>query len=286
MDVANKEKWYSRLFRILNSTFCFTIAYTLITYGGYFAMGMVGKIFGFDANIYYYGIRFILNNQKWAKLKITFIFSTYPFTALLFGLLMLYLYSKAKEIKSIFNLFFVWCFVIGASMFVSQGLMASLGANEFNSPFYQHFAVVFAWWYMPQPFVYMLNLPFVVLFLYFTIHYPKMFLRFSYSYSKVNKVSRRRKYFIEVAVVPFIVGGVATSILTFPMNIFVHALYLMFIGLSLLLGWVALHYIQVMKDDVLRYNSLQKFNYFLLVATIVVMGYVVMTWEGVYLSLF
>lgn len=284
MDIASKEKWYSKLFRILNSSICFSLAYTLITYGGYFAMGIVGKVFEFDANIYYYGVRFILNNQKWTKFKITFIFTTYPLFALIFGLLMLYIFNKGREVKTVLNLFFVWCFVIGASIFTCQGLVASMGANEFNSPFYQHFAVVFAWWFLPQPFVYMLNLPFIALFLYFTIHYPKMFLRFSYSYSKVNKVSRRRKYFIEIAVVPFIIGAVATTILTFPMNIFMHFIYLMFMALSLILGWVALHYLEVMRDDVLRYKSLQQFNYFLLVAIVLVMGYVVVTWRGIFLS--
>lgn len=284
MDIASKEKWYSKLFRILNSSICFSLAYTLITYGGYFAMGMVGKVFKFDANIYYYGVRFLLNNHKWTKLKITFIYTTYPLFALIFGLLMLYIFNKGREVKTVLNLFFVWCFVIGTSVFVSQGLVASLGANEFNSPFYQHFAVVFAWWFLPQPFVYMLNLPFIALFLYFTIHFPKMFLRFSYSYSKVNKVSRRRKYFIEIAVVPFIIGAVATTILTFPMNIFMHFIYLMFMALSLIIGWVALHYLEVMRDDVLRYKSLQQFSFFLLVAVILVMGYVVVTWRGIFLS--
>ncbi|MBL0310426.1 MAG: hypothetical protein IPP77_12350 [Bacteroidetes bacterium] len=285
MDIANKEKWYNKLFRILNSSICFSLAYTIMTYGGYFAMGLVGKVFKFDANIYYYGVRFLLNQNKWTKFKITLIFTTYPFFALIFGLLMLYLFSKIKEVRTVLNLFFVWCFVIGSSIFVSQGLVATMGANEFNSPFYQHFSVVFAWWFMPPAFVYALNLPFIVLFLYFTIHYPKLFLRFSYSYSKVNKVSRRRKYFAEIAIVPFIIGSVATTILTFPMNIFMHFVYLMFISISLIIGWVALHYLEMMRDDVLRYRSLQQFNYFLLIAVILVMGYVVVTWRGIFLSL-
>jgi len=284
MDIASKEKWYSKLFRILNSSICFSLAYTLITYGGYFAMGLMGNIFKFDANVYYYGVRFLLNNNKWTKLKITFIFTTYPLFALAFGLLMLFLFTKGKEVRTVINMFFIWAFVIGSSVFVSQGLVASLGANEFNSPFYQHFAVVLAWWYMPLPFIYALNLPFLALFAYFTIHYPKMFLRFSYSFSKVNKVSRRRKYFTETAIVPFIIGAVATTILTFPMNIFMHGMYLMFIGLSLILGWVALHYLEIMRDDVLRYKSLQKFSFFLLLSLILLMGYVKITWRGVFLS--
>lgn len=245
-------------------------------------MAVVGKLFKLDANLYYFGIRFLLNGNKWSKLKVSIIYSTYPFFALLFGLLMLFLFDKIKRKPLVLNVFFVWCFVIGTSFFAAQGIIASFGANEFNSPFYQNFAVVYAWWFLPVPFVYAINILFVVLMLYFSINYPKLFLRFSYSFSKVNKSSRRRRYFIETAVVPFILGAIVTSAITFPMNIFIHAIYLLVIGISLLISWVALFYLEILQDEVLKYKVLQKFSFAILFVFALFVAFIKISWRGIF----
>jgi len=285
VDLKAKEKWDSKLFRIVNSTACFSLAYILITWGGYFAMATMAKIFKFDSNVYYYGIRFLLNGHKWDRMKVSFIFSTFPVFALIVGLLMLYIYVKGRNLKSNVNVFLLWGFVIGTSMFTSQAFLASMGANEFNSPFYQHLGVVFAWWFLPVALVYAFNLPFTILFLYFAINSPRHFIRFAYSYAKVNKMERRRKYFVEVAIVPFILGAVITTMVTFPMNMFVHFVYLFSIGLSLVIGWVALFYIEVMKDDVLAYKSLQKFGFIFLIALVFLIFFVKASWRGIFFGL-
>lgn len=285
VEVKGREQWHSKLFRILNSAVCFSLAYIIITWLGYWAMGAMGKVFKFDANIYYYGIRFLLNNQKWTKLSVTFIYLTYPLFALVFGLLMLYIFDKGRKLRATMNVFFVWCFIIGTSMFSAQAFIASLGANEFNSPFYQNLAVVFAWWFIPPPVIYAFNLPFAALLIYFSINYPRHFMSFAYSYAKVNKMERRRKYFFETAIVPFIIGSVITTAVTFNMNLFIHAIYLLTIGVSLVISWVALFYIEILKDDVLHYKGLQKFGFLFVVALIFLVFFVKVFWRGIYFSL-
>ncbi|HLP50425.1 MAG TPA: hypothetical protein VK154_06040 [Chitinophagales bacterium] len=284
LDTKGKEQWYDKLIRIFNSTVCFCLAYALITFGGFFSMALIGKFFKFDANIYYFGIRFMLNGHKWSRLKVSLIFSAYPIFALLFGLAMLYIFDRIKRKPALLNVFLVWCFVIGSCFFVAQGLIASFGANEFNSPFYQNFAVVFAWWFLPPPFVYAFNIFFAVLLLYFSINYPKMFLSFSYSFSKVNKSSRRRQYFIETAVVPFLLGAVATTALTFPMNIFVHSIYLLVIGVSLLVSWIALFYLEILKDDVLKYKVLQSPGFVMTFMLALLVIFIKVYWRGIFIS--
>jgi|ERR1043165_8500784 hypothetical protein len=282
LDTKGKEQWYDKLWRIVNSTVCFTLAYTLITFGGFFTMALVGEFFKFDANIYYFGIRFLRNNHPWSKFAVSAIYSTYPVFALLFGLAMLYLYDKIKRRPSLLNVFFVWCFVIGASFFISQGLLASMSSLEQASPFYQHFAVVYAWWFLPLPFVYATNVFFFALLLYFSINYPKLFLSFSYSFSKVNKSSRRRRYFLETAVVPFILGALITTAITYPMNIFVHAIYLLIIGVSLLVSWIALFYLEILKDDVLKYKVLQQFGFVMIFALVGFVVFIKIYWRGIF----
>ena len=284
LDTKGKEQLYDKLIRIFNSTVCFCLAYALITFGGFFSMALIGKFFKFDANIFYFGIRFMLNGHKWSRLKVSLIFSAYPVFALLLGLAMLYIFDRIKRKPALLNVFLVWCFVIGSCFFVAQGLIASFGANEFNSPFYQNFAVVFEWWFLPPPFVYAFNIFFALLLLYFSINSPKMFLSFSYSFSKVNKSSRRRQYFIETAVVPFLLGAVATTALTFPMNIFVHSIYLLVIGVSLLVSWIALFYLEILKDDVLKYKVLQTPGFVMAFMLALLVIFIKVYWRGIFIS--
>ncbi len=290
LDTKGKEQWSDKLIRIINSTVCFTLAYAVINFGGFFSMAMVGKFFGMAANIYYFGIRFMLNGNKWTKMKVSLIYSAYPVFALLFGLAMLYIFDRIKRKPALLNVFLVWAFVIGTSIFTAQGIIASVGVSEFNSPFYQNFAVVFSWWFLPAHFVYATNVLFAVLLLFFSVNYPKLFLSFSYSFSKVNKSSRRRRYFLETAIVPFILGALLTTAILFDKtalaryHIFVHIIYLMIIGISLLISWVALLYLEILKDDVLKYKVLQSFGFVMLFMLACFIGFIKIYWRGIFIS--
>ncbi len=284
LEIRGKEQWYSKLFRMVNSAVCFSIAYIILTYLHWVAMALVGNVFKLDAFVYYFGIKFMLVNEEWTRLKVTLIYASGPIFFLLGGFFCIYFYSRLKKFPTLLNVLFLWGFVIGTSAFCAQGVIGSLGAKQYNSPFYQGFTVVYAWWRIPEAGVYFFTLPFAILLVYFAVNYSRLFLIFAYSYTKVNKLSRRRKYFVEVAIVPYIIGCLITSAVTFPMNIFVHAVYLLTIGVALVVAWLALFYIEVMKDDVVKYKSLQSLSFGYIIFLGLVIGFVVLTWKGIYLS--
>src|SRR5438046_2005384 len=116
MDIQRgREKWHQRLTRIVNSTACFSLAYILITYLFWFVMGLAGLLLKLDSFVYYYGIKYVMNDRDWSRLKITFIFSSGPLFCLFLGLLCLFLFQRLKDFKSIFNVFLIWTFVIATS---------------------------------------------------------------------------------------------------------------------------------------------------------------------------
>ncbi|MCS6935168.1 MAG: hypothetical protein NZM35_08480 [Chitinophagales bacterium] len=277
-----QELWHSKLFRFLNSAVCFSLAFMVMAYSQWFVMALVGMLFKFDALVYYYGIRFIYH--EWNRKTITFIYGAASLYPLLYGLLCLYIYDKISETKSVLSLFFVWGFIIGTASFCAQAVTGSLGAGEYNSPFYHNFAVVLAWWRMPNFVNYVLNIPALALFGYFAVNYARPVLRFSYSYSKVNKVQRRRSYFTETAILPFIPGALICLYATFPWNVWITLVYLAAIMLSLGVAWYALYYIDVMKDDILRYKSLQKPAYVLAVILVAFVIYVKYTYGEVHVG--
>ena len=285
LELRGKEQWYSKLFRIANSAVCFSIAYILLTYLHWLIMALVGNVFKFDAFVYYFGVKFLLVGEVWTRFKVTFIYASGPAFFLVAGLFGLYFYSRMKKFPTILNVVFLWLFVIGSAAFCAQGAIACLGAGQYNSPYYQGFTVVYAWWRVPEVIVYFLIIPFAITLMYFSVNYGRLFLIFAYSYTKVNKLDRRRRYFLEVAIIPYILGCIITTAVTFPMNIFVHAIYLLTIGLGLGLAWLALFYVELPKDEVVKYKSLQNFSFGYAIVLGVIIGYVVLTWKGIYISL-
>jgi hypothetical protein len=169
------EKWFERMFRVINSTVCFSLAYIFITFSSWFVMGLAGLLIRFDSFIYYYGIKYIHNDRDWTKLKVSFIFSSASLYCLGLGLFCWFLFRRLKNFKMLFNIFLVWVFIIGTTMFCSQALIAILGANKYASPFYQNWAVVYAWWHLPSIVVYFLALPVLGLFGYSRLTTPSLF---------------------------------------------------------------------------------------------------------------
>ena len=285
---AKKEKFRSKFGRVANSAMCFVIAYMFIMFFFYIVTALMGKIFGFEAHVYYYGVRFELGRHTWNRVNVFFIwgFGTF-FTAVLGGLFS-YLFSKYKERMILVNVFLLWGAVICFSMVSAQGFLPCLQPGEYVSPFYQNLSVVFAWMFVPVPILYILGLLFAVFLAFFSIYSSKPFLSLSYSFSKVNKKSRKQKYFFETVMLPYIVAS--AIILTFTYNtyqlmnfIFLNVIYLGTVGLSVIVMFFVININDMKVDEVLRYKILQKTNTVLFVVFIMTLSFFAITYRGFYL---
>lgn len=283
-DSKGQEGWFSKLSRVLNSAVCFSIAYIFFMEGYWVATALVGNFFKMDAFVYYYDVKLMLHEQEWFLKNVILIFSAGPLFSLVFGLLCLYLYNKLKAVTQPFSLILLWGYVIGVSMFCGQSLIASLGANQYNSPYYTGLSVVFAWLYFPMALIYLLNVPFVLLLTFFAVNTGPLFLRMSYSYTKVNKLSRRRSFLLEIAIAPFIVAAAVTTGITFPKGIFLHSTYIFAVAVFVFIMWYSMAYIEIMKDDVLKHKWLQTLNPYIIFVMVVFIALVITTWEGIYFS--
>ena len=116
IELKGKEQWYSKLFRMINSAACFSLAYIILTYLHWIVMALVGNVFKFEAFVYYFGIKFILVDQVWTRFKVTFIYVSGPLFFLVAGLFCLYFFDKLKKFPTMLNVFFLWAFVIGSFM--------------------------------------------------------------------------------------------------------------------------------------------------------------------------
>lgn len=286
----NTEQWYSKLFRVFNSAVCFSLAYLLLTYAFWFATGFASRIYKFDAKVYYYGIKFILNNHSWTATKVTLIYLAGPVFCLIAGLIARVAFRESKKEKTMISVFLLWLSIIGSCIFVAQGIVAILGAYQYQSSYYHGLAVVLSWWRVPMFVIYLIGAGCIALLIYFAINYARPFLLFSYSYSKVNKLSRRRKYFFETAMAPFVLGAFITSLVTMTMslpynvNMPVHVIYLSVIAFALIVAWYALSYIEVLKGDISRFKSLQQPNLVFVIFLGAVWVFIYFSFRGMWVS--
>jgi hypothetical protein len=169
-------------------------------------------------------------------------------------------------------------------MFSGQFVIAALGAQEFNSPFFQNLTVAFAWIYMPLIFIYLLTIPALALMGFLATRVSKPFLSLSYSYSKVNKPPRRRKYFLETVIAPCILGSLAVLAFTFPLNVYINLVYILMIIISISIAFVIIPSQELQIDEVLRYKKLQEINVSIVIFWGILLLLFLLTWKGIVLA--
>ena len=284
-----REKWLSKLFRILNSAFCFASVYLALHYLHWVIVAVSGTAFDLNAFLYYHGVKFLMNGHPWDKEMVVLTYVGAPIIMLALGLFAMATYSRTKYLASIANVFLLWTYVIGVGFFLSQAAISSVGVNAQLSAFYIDWAPVFVWLNVPAIAVYALNIPFVFLMFYFGANTSMPFMRLAYSSTKINKVERRQKYFAETVILPFIIGALLVLAVGFPMgvtafreNFIVHGIYLLVIAAMLVVGWVSLAYLNINRDDLVRYKNLQVLSLGAVVAAVLAAVFIKVTWAGIY----
>lgn len=266
----------------------FVIAYMIIIFFFSLATALMGKVFGFDSHMSYSGVTFEIGRHKWDRLNILFIWSAGTFFTIFVGGIFAYLFMQLKERVLLGNLVFLWGSVIAFSIVGAQGILPCLQPGEYLSPFYNNLAVVFAWFYFPVPVLYGIGVLFTAFLAFFSIYTSKPFLAFSYSFSKVNKTERKRKYFFETVILPYFLGaGVILSYTYYTYQsvnfIFLNMVYILCIAASLVVSFFVININDMKVDEVLRYKKLQKLNPVMFIVFIAILIFFAITSKGFYL---
>jgi len=281
-----REKNDSKLARVLNSAMAFMIAYLLVMGFLYMSAAVMGKLFGFDVQVYYYTVKFQLGRQGWTSFNTSWIYGVSTLILAGVGMVSLYAYHYFKAKLQLANLVLLWAAVISFSIAAAQGLLPVL-ATDVSSPYYTNLAIVYDRWHMPDSGMYFILILFFAGLIFFAINLVRPFLYFSYSYSKVNKRNRRLKYFVETAILPFVIASALILIFywqTYHQINFMlqNGVYIAVISGVLLVTFLMVNIIDVRPDDVLRYKNLQQISAVQFVVLIVVLVILTVTWQGIY----
>ncbi len=278
------ETLLSRLSRVANSTLAFCIAFIIVISVFNLVTAIFGKIFGFDSTVYYYGVRLNQNTTEWYLKNVVIIFSSGTISIFLLGIVFYALFNNLKSKQLVINLIFLWGFVICSSIIAAQGLIMILGDGQYSSPYYSNLAIVAAWLHFPTPIIYLFA---ILLFLFgvgCAMFYNRPFLQLAYSFSKVNKKHKRLRFLVETAFVPFMLGSGIVFLITFPMNIWLTFIYILYIGISMFITLIFCEFIQVTIDEINRYQNLQTINFFLIIIFVVFVALILLLWKGVYIG--
>ncbi|MBS1592845.1 MAG: hypothetical protein JST90_00870 [Bacteroidetes bacterium] len=288
-EAANKgEKNSSKVGRALNSGMAFIIAYLTVIVLFYLFTAVVGRMFGFDPQLYVYGIRFIVGRHRWSTGNAIVIWSSGTLFLLLLGRICMALYRTFSERLILFNLVALWASIIAYALAAAQTLFPILADYDETSHFYTNLAIAFNFAGVPVWALYVICLVSLVWLATGVSQIARLFLAFSYSFSKVNRRSRRRKYFVETALLPFVIGS--TIILFFfhqtyqfdnfdLQNLVYTGVILLVLLLALLLAGMT----EIGQDDVMRYKNLQQLNAVLFVVMMVMLIGMVVLSHGIYL---
>jgi hypothetical protein len=283
-----REKFSSKSARVLNSAMSFAIAYILIMFMFAIATALMGKLFGFDSYISLTGVKFEIGRHKYDAWNVFLIWSFGTFTTALIGIFCSYIFYQLREKLYLGNMVFLWGAVISYSIIAAQGILPCIQPGDYYSPYYSNLSVVFAWLSVPIPLLYIISLAFIAFLVFFSIYTSKPFLSFSYSFSKVNKTDRKRKYFFETVFVPYIAA--AFILLSYfhityqSMSFFyVNLVYILCIGLSIIVSFLVININDMKVEEVLRYKNLQKLSPALFIVFMVILLFFVVIKQGFYL---
>ena len=287
-NVSNKkEKLSSKIGRIVNSMMAFMIAYLGIMFFLYLSTALMGKLFGFDAQIYYYGVKFQLGKHKWTNFNVFWIWSFGTLFTFFLGIAFSFLFRYFKDRLVLGNLVSLWGMVIAFSIAAAQTVLPCLGGYE-GSAYYTNLSIVSNYLSLPVPVLYIICIVALVILAFFSTNTSKSFLSFSYSFSKVNKRDRKRKYYLETVFVPYMLASVLLLAFfneNYRYTNFIHqnVVYLGVTGFSLLVSFLVINISDMRSDDVLRYKNLQQVSAGLFVILMMLLVFLAVTWQGFYM---
>lgn len=274
MNIYSKqEQWHSKLFRVLNSAACSILAYLTVLFVSGLAKALFTAAYGIKFNLQFFDSYPIVSTSGVFYLENTASIYSSGIVAVFFtGLLSFLLFNLLKKFDATFVIYFMWLATWSVIIFCSQALLVLLGMYDLNSVYYNNLVVVFTQINLPQSLAYILFPLSVILLTIVSIYSSKCFLRLAYSFRKVNKLKRRRKFFSEIVILPFLISSLFVTTMIFPEKfVYINLVYIGYGAWGILSSWILLFYIYLDKEKLNRNTSLQKFNLFVVLMFILAM---------------
>lgn len=214
-DVENKKE---HLVKILWSAIYFAFSYILLSYLSYAVQAANAALLDYDVVFSYNGIKISGGSSPWTLKRIAFVFLAPPLFGLFTSIAAAVAYNNTTFTYSHLKLFFYWLCINGFALFYSYFFTGIITFGDYNSKYFTGFAAFFSWLHLEKSSVTVLLLVFAVLFGLYSLTFGRKTLSQSYSTELLEREHGRSIIFINVLVLPFIIGTALILAATYPMD--------------------------------------------------------------------
>ena len=239
--------------RSVNSTLFFVLSFVIVDFINNVFIFLMASSFGLKTNLKYHTAN-ITEGLDFLKVDSKFIiFTSGTIACIAIGIVSLIFYHKIKKKAGFYKLFFVWLsfnsfFAVltrfaFAELYPSGWFSKSLLLLKANSSVYITLRVIAG-----------------ILAICMALYFSRLFLQTTNTKKYLKDRIKRRKYFSQIVVIPWMVGSVASYFFFFPNTDLIDALHFMSLSLPILTIYFYLSNKSLAKTYLHRYPSNYKLN--------------------------
>jgi hypothetical protein len=215
---ADVENIAEHVTKIMWSAFYFALSYILLSYLSYAVQALNASLLDYPVSFSFDGIKILEGSSPWTLKRIAFIFLAPPLFGLFTSIAATIAYTNTTFTYSHLKLIFYWLCINGFALFYSYFFTGIITFGDYNSKYFTGFAAYFAWLHLEKSTVTGLLFVFAILFSFYALTFGRKTLSQSYSTELLEKEHGRSVIFINVLVLPFIIGTALILAATYPMD--------------------------------------------------------------------
>ena len=220
-DVDNPSE---HLVKILYSSFYFAFTSILLTYLGYLALALNAAYLGYEPSLSFDGVEGLTDTRGWSVKRIAFVYLAPPLIGLLASIFGHYKYSVTDHKKSHWQNFYFWLSVNGFVLFYSYLASGLIAVGNFNSKYFVGFVSFFSWLKWDNKLITAVLLLLCLAFAFYARRYGWPVTKSFYSRKLLKKRVGRNIMFVNIVVLPWLIGTLLVSAATFPMDLLFFAI--------------------------------------------------------------
>lgn len=196
----------------INSTAYYLLSYLFIFVIHQVATLVATSIVGFQAQLDYSRIVFMVTSDDWNFDSVKIVFSAGPLVTFITAIFMTVIAYKYKEYTGTLKLFFMWGLVHSISLFLGSAYAGALLGEGFGH--------VLIWMFMADTAKLIITLLSLFLLATTGIAMSRMFLLSANSYYNLLKTENKLSFILSQVVVPFFAGTIIIIALRYPMSLY------------------------------------------------------------------
>jgi len=227
--------------KLLTSGFYFAVTFILLHYLGHAWSTSNAHNQGYAPFFSYAGIDSLLGTTGWTAKKIGIIYLMPPLVGLIAFTLGILGISFAKTKQLSFKTFMFWLSLNGLLMYVSYITTGLLSGLSFSSKYFTGFVGFYSWLFWKELTIYGVLILQLILCVPIIYYFGKLTMTLNYSSALLKRKNGKIIVWLNILVIPFLIGVFIIAAATFPMDLGFQAVRIFtFIPISLLIV-VAMH---------------------------------------------